>query len=74
MQIFAMRNVVEAWCRGVGCCVRNKKYGCIDELFTSLITMLLLGKLDMKMKFKFAIVLCMITSCHSNMRENVQCG
>ena len=33
--------------------------------------MLLLGKLDMKMKFKFAIVLYMITSCHSNMRENV---
>lgn len=40
-------------------------------MFTSSITMLLLGKLDMKMKFKFGIVLCMITSCHSNMRENV---
>ena len=40
-------------------------------MFTSSITMLLLGKLDMKMKFKFGIVLCMITSCHSNMQENV---
>ena len=63
--------MIEAWCWDVSCCVSNKKYGCFDELFTSLITMLLLGKLDMKMKFKFGIVLCMITSCHSNMRENV---
>ena len=62
---------MEIWSRrSVGMLV-VEKYDCFDEMFTSLITILLQGKLNMKMKFKFGIVLSMITSCHSNMRENV---
>lgn len=63
--------MIEAWCRDVRYGVSNKKYDCFDWMFMSLITMILKGNLDMKMKFKFGIVLFMITSCHSNVRENV---